>query len=104
MSRTTVQRVTNLELTTAENVARTTKFTTSIVVKVGDPAQFVDNGKGYPTDWGESGEFDKDFNDEFNNVDNSSIPVNDVDDDFTPDVLDDTHVNMELALPRRWKG
>jgi hypothetical protein len=33
-------------------------------------------------------------------VDNSSIPVNDVDDDFTPDVLDDTYLNMELALPR----
>jgi hypothetical protein len=33
-------------------------------------------------------------------VDNSSIPANDVDDDFTPDVLDDTYLNMELALPR----
>jgi hypothetical protein len=76
------------------------EFTAAITTKAGDPAQFVDDGKGFPSDWGEPGEFDKDFNEEFNSVDNSSIPPNDVDDVFTPDVLDDTYLNMELALPR----
>jgi hypothetical protein len=100
MSRTTVQRVTNLELTSAENMARMAEFTAAISTKAGDPAQFIDDGKGNPSDWGEPGDFDADFDEEFNSVDNSSIPVNDVDDDFTPDVLDDTYLNMELALPR----
>ena len=55
MSRTTVQRVTNLELTTAENVAHMAEFTAAITTKAGDPAQFVDDWKGYPSDWGEPG-------------------------------------------------
>jgi hypothetical protein len=66
-----VQRFTNLELSTAENVARTTELTTAIANKIGDPAKFIDDGKGNPTDWGKPEAFDEDFNEEFNSVDNS---------------------------------
>ena len=54
LSRTTVERVTNLELKTDENVVRCNEFDKSISAKVGDAEQFIDDGKGRPIDWAES--------------------------------------------------
>jgi hypothetical protein len=98
MSRTTVKRVTNLELTTDENVARIREFNTSIASKIGDATQFIDHGKGHPNDWAAADEFDEDFNNEFHNV-SGDTKDGDSTHDFTPDVMDDTYLNMELALP-----
>lgn len=100
LSRTTVQRVTNLELKTDENVTRCNEFDKSISAKVGDAEQFIDDGKVRPIDWAESDDsFDEEFNDEFRNVVNDpNVP--EADTAFTPDMYDDTYLNMELALPR----
>lgn len=86
LSRTTVQQVTNSELETAENKARTNKFDQAI-------------SKVTPGDWGDSNEFDPEFQEEFDKV----VPIKmlpEADSEFTPYIYDDTFLNMELALPR----
>jgi hypothetical protein len=59
MSRTTVQRVTNLELTTEENALRIKEYNDVISSKVGDATQFTDNGKDHPHDWADVDDFDR---------------------------------------------
>ena len=65
MSRTTVQRVTNLELTTEENVLQIKEYNTMISTKVGDATQFVDDSKDHPHDWAEADASDDVFDKEF---------------------------------------
>jgi len=61
-----------------------------------------DGSKPNPDDWSDLLEEDDDFKEEFQNIYNDkSIPEAD---DFTPEVLDDTYLNMELALPRDDEG
>jgi Reverse transcriptase (RNA-dependent DNA polymerase) len=99
LSRTTVQRVTNLELKTDENVARCAEFDKSIVTRAGNVEHFIDDGKVRPEAWVDEAQFDEEFNEEFNKVVNDpKIP--EADETFTPDIFDDTYLNMELALPR----
>ena len=49
-------------------------------------------------DWAEFMEFDEDFQDEFSNI-VSNDDIKEADNEFTPEVFDDTYLNMELALP-----
>jgi len=49
-------------------------------------------------DWAEFMEFDEDFQEEFSNS-GSNDDIKEADEDFTPEVFDDTYLNMELALP-----
>ena len=68
--------------------------------------KIVDKGyigdKPNPDDWAELFEEDEDFRDDFQKVfNNQDIPEAD---DYTPEVLDDTYVNMEIALPRDGDG
>ena len=44
-------------------------------------------------------EFDEDFQEEFNKI-VSDDNIKEADSTFTPEVFDDTYLNMELALPR----
>ena len=44
-------------------------------------------------------EFDPDFNAEFNRID-SDDAIKEADEEFTPEVFDNTYLKMELALPR----
>jgi Reverse transcriptase (RNA-dependent DNA polymerase) len=101
LSRTTVQRVTNLELQTAENKARTDEFDRTIRERLKAVDYFIQDGDGKitPGDWGDSKEFDPEFQEEFNSVVSDEI-LPEADAEFTPDIYDDTYVNMELALPR----
>ena len=58
--------------------------------------------KPNPDDWAELLDTDADFQDEFQRIYNDdSIPEAD---DYTPDVLEDTYLNMKLALPRDGDG
>ena len=99
LSRTSVQRVTNLELKTDENVTRCSEFDALIAERVGDIAQFVEDGKSHPPDWVSEIGYDEEFNEEFISVVNdANVPEAEV--AFTPDVYDDTYLNMELALLR----
>lgn len=98
VSRSTVQRVTNLEKTTASVKDTFNKFDESIRIKL----KAIDRGyigdKPDPKDWTDLLEEDEDFREEFDRVfNNLNIPEAD---DFTPEVLEDTYVNMEIALPR----
>ena len=43
-------------------------------------------------------EFDEDFQEEFSNI-VSNDDIKEADNEFTPEVFDDTYLNMELALP-----
>jgi hypothetical protein len=67
--------------------------------KVGDATQFIDDGKDHPHDWADADDYDDVFDEEFRHVTNNpNVPESGP--DFTPNVLDDTYLNMELALPR----
>lgn len=59
-----------------------------------------DDGKVNPVDWAmDDLKFDPEFQEEFERVvSDKGVPEADI--AFTPDVFDDTYVNMELALPR----
>ncbi len=101
LSRTTVQRVTNLELQLEENKTKCATYTAALQERLGDNELVALDGKGdleLPDDW-EDPAFNKEFVQEF------GLTINDpqlceADQDFTPDTYDDTYLNMELALPR----
>ena len=48
-------------------------------------------------------EYDPDFQEEFDSINNASN-VTEANADFTPDVFDDTYLNMELEIPRYGDG
>ena len=56
-------------------------------------------GKTNPGDWIGEPAYDEDFNEEFSKVISDSR-LAEADATFTPDMFDDTYLNMELALPR----
>jgi hypothetical protein len=102
VSRSTVQRVTDLERTTTSTKDIFAQFDLAISNKL----KLVDRGysgdKPNPEDWSDLLEEDDDFREEFQNIySDKSIPEAD---DFTPEVLDDTYLSMELALPRDDEG
>ena len=102
LSRTTVQRVTNLELQIDDNKAKCVAFTTAIAEQHGgnDLVPVDENGEPIlPDDWD-----DPQFNEEF--VEEYGRTINDprlkeADEDFTPDAYDDTYLQMELTLPKQ---
>ena len=102
ISRSTVQRVTNLEQQTAKVIDIFTKVDEGIQQKFKSPDRGYKGDKPNPDDWVDLIESDEDFRTEFNAVYNSDKIAEA--DDFTPDVLQDTYLNMELALPRDGEG
>jgi hypothetical protein len=97
--RTTVQRVTSLELQTAENKARTLEFDRFIGEQLSAVDYFIQDGDGkvFPGDWGNLNEFNPAFQEEFDKVvSDAMLPEADV--EFTPDIYGDTYVHMELAF------
>ena len=102
ISRSTVQRVTNLELSTSSVKDIFDNFDTKIHHKLKREERGYVGNKPNPDDWADLMEDDEDFRDEFANVYNDSgVPEAD---EFTPEVLEDTYVNMEVALPRKDDG
>jgi hypothetical protein len=99
ISRMTVQRITNLENETDKIKEGIKEFDTEINRKFKEEQDLTYNGaKPNPEDWTEYLEYDPDFQEEFDNIVNdSSVP--EADKDFTPDMFDDTYVNMELVIP-----
>ena len=102
ISRSTVQRVTNLEQQTARVIDIYNKFDTAISTKLKLPTRGYHGDKPNPKDWADLLEEDEDFREEFEAVYNSDQV--DEADDFTPEVLQDTYLSMELALPRDGEG
>jgi hypothetical protein len=102
ISRSTVQRVTNLELATMNVKDTFRKFDDFIHTKLKLVTKNYIGDKPNPEDWAELLDTDEDFRREFQMLYNDdSIPEAD---DFTPEVLEDTYLNMEIALPRDGEG
>ena len=89
IARTTVQHITNLELTTDKVKQRCTQYDQRVAEVLSDANHIIPHGE----------DKDPDFVNEFNNV-VSDDQVPEEDDNFTPDVFDDTYLRMEIALPR----
>ena len=105
ISRSTVQRVPNIEKTTAEVKDIFQTFDEAIKKKIKSCSE---DGciryKPNPGHWADLIEKDSDFRKEFECIyNNDEIPEADYD-DYTPDVLDDTYFNMEVALPIDGEG
>ncbi len=101
LSRTTVQRVTNLELQVEENKAKCTTFTADIKERLGDNDLIIVDEDGdllVPSDWDDP-TFNKEFVEEFGRTIIDPM-LKEADQEFTPDTYDDTYLNMELAVPR----
>ena len=102
ISRSTVQRGTELEKTTTLLKDTFNKFNTSIRSKFKCINRGYVNDKPNPDDWADLLEEDKDFHEEFQNIYNNSNICKA--DDYTPKVLEDTYLNMEIALPCNDEG
>jgi hypothetical protein len=100
ISRTTVQRVTNLELSTDEVKANCKEYDQRITELLKDANHVIpQDGNLRLQDWNEFPiEDDPDFIEEFQNV-LSDTMTPDEDENFTPDAFDDTYLHMEIALP-----
>ena len=98
VSRSTVQRVTNLEISTSTVKDIFDKFDQAISLKLKSSDRGYEGDKPNPDDWADLIDTDEDFREEFQRIYNDvSIPEAD---DYTPEVGDDTYLNMEVALPR----
>lgn len=104
LSRTTVQRVTNLELKVDVNIDLIAQFRTLITEHIGGNNLVVEDEElGHHVipieDWDDPA-YDAEFVKEFGRTINDPN-IKEANQDFTPDVFDDTYLNsMELALPR----
>jgi hypothetical protein len=102
ITRSTVQRVTNLELSTPKVRDIFHAFDDKINTKLKFQPGAYQGDKPDPNDWKYMFEEDDDFKEEFIKVfNNNDIPEADKP---TPEVLDDTYLNMEIALPRDSDG
>ena len=102
VSRSTVQRVTELEKSTTATKDIFDKFNSFISSKLKSIDRGYSGDKPNPKDWADLLEEDEDFREEFEKIfNNKDIPEAD---DFTPEVLEDTYLNMELVLPRDSEG
>jgi hypothetical protein len=102
IARSTVQRVTNLEKTTPTVKDIFKQFDDAIKAKLKSVDRGYIGDKPDPEDWADLTENDEDFKEEFQRLYNDKdIPEAD---DYTPEVLEDTYINMEVALPRDDEG
>ena len=100
VSRTSVQRITNLELQEKTNKRRMTAFDDAVKEYLRDYNHVLnDSGKPEPYNWSaHSFEDDSDFQEEFDNAVNNPV-VKEADELFTLDTYD-KYLQMELALPQ----
>ena len=102
VSKMTVSRVTNIEAQTDKNTARATAFCKVLQKHLNANAHvMVERGKGEPKDFS-GNHFNRypDFDQEFSHViTNEEVPEDD--DNFSPDVYDDTYISMDLSVSKR---
>ena len=105
ISRSTVQRVTNIKKTTAEVQDTFQNFNEAMQKRVKICRYDVYIGdKPNPDNWAHLIENSSDFREEFEHIyNNYEIPEAD-DEEYTPDVLDNTYLNMEVNFPIDGKG
>ena len=98
ISRTTVQRVTNLKLQTSDVKTKCNEFDADTSRQLKDEDFPLEGSKPNPEDWAEFINHDSDFQEEFNRI-FSSEEIPEADETFTPDMYDETYLRMDLALP-----
>ena len=102
ISRSTVQRVTELEKKTHEVKETFVKFDAEIHRRLKSDVRGYCGDKPNPQDWADLLEEDEDFAAEFTKIfNNTDIPESD---EYTPEVLEDTYLQMEVAMPRDSEG
>ena len=102
VSRSTVQRVTELEKNTNDIKEIFVKFDVEIHRRLKSDAHKFTGDKPDPEDWADMLKEDPEFAEEFTRIFNDNkIPEAD---DYTPEVLEDTYLNVEVALPRDSEG
>ena len=102
ISRSSVQRVTQLELQTIEYKGMFEDFDKLFKDKLKCKDRGCDGDKPNPDDWAVLIEINSNFNEEFNRIyNNQNISGAD---NSTPGVLEDTYLNMKLAMPRGIDG
>ena len=97
-SRSSVWRATNLELQTETTKLVFDEFDAIIKRIVKDNNFPVEGDKPDPAMWADLVEHDEDFNEEFFKV-YGDDKLHEAD-DFSPEIMDNGYLNMELALPR----
>ena len=98
IARSSVQRVTKLDLQTTEYKELFESYDDSIKDKLKCKDRSYDGAKSHSKDLADLLAFNSSFNDEYNRVfDNKDIPETD---DHTPEVLEYTYFNMELTIFR----
>ena len=102
ISRSTVCRVTSLELETSEHKHTFQEFDKNIKDRLQEKDVSYEGSKPNPSDWADLLEDDPDFREEFTRTFND-VAIPDAD-DYTPEILDDTYLGMELAIPRDSDG
>ena len=105
ISRSTVHRVNNIKKTTAEVKDTFQEFDDAMQKKMKSCSEDGNiEEKHNPDNWADLIVNDNNFREEFEHIyNNDEIPEAD-DEDYTPDILDDTYLNMEVALPRVCEG
>ena len=100
ISRTTVQRITNLELSTDDLKARCNDYTEQVTAILKDMQGLDHDGERQIQEWDDYTEVDdREFREEFGKpISDGTIPEED--DIFTPDTFGDTYLNKEIALMR----
>ena len=96
-----MQHVTNLELSTTKVQQQCQHYDERVVKVLNDKNHVIPHNNDIVLqDWNDYPvEEDPDFVEEFQHcVSDQSVPEQD--DNFTPDVFDDTYLHMEIALPR----
>ena len=101
ISRATVQCITNLELGTNNAKEQCKDYNKRITALMNDDSHLMhDDGERQLQDWDEYTDVqDEACNNEFNSA-VSGKKKNEADADFSPDVLDDTYLNKEIAKAR----
>ncbi|KAI2506896.1 hypothetical protein MHU86_7488 [Fragilaria crotonensis] len=104
VSRTTVQRVTNLEQGTDEVRQRMKEFDANIRELLKDQNHVLQgDGERQLQDWEEyTDDVDQAFLDDFDSA-VSDETITEADQDFTPDIFDDMYLNKEIATARSWR-
>ena len=102
VSRSTVQPIPALELSLPETKETLNAFDLAIAHHLKCENRKYQGDKPNPEDWADMLEEDEDFRKEFQHIYNDdSIPE---EENYTPEVADDTYLNMEVALPRDDEG
>ena len=103
VSLTTAKIITNLESEISENQLMLLEFDEEIKCRIKNDDFTVDGYLPAPVKWADILEDDEDLREEFYRIyQDKDIP--EADGVFTPEILDDTYMNMEVALPRDTEG